>query len=114
MHNAINSSRLRRIPRGKTEPDQLRSVSPSFAAEMIIFWAALLISCSDKVRSIACNVTETATEPPAGWTTILWWTGRGKVERLFFCGAPPLGEGQVDAAGTFVGNLAEMSDMLSR
>ncbi|HEX6511340.1 MAG TPA: hypothetical protein VF157_03510, partial [Chloroflexota bacterium] len=52
-----------------------------------------------------CHVTETATEPPPGWTTILWWTGRGKVERLFFCGALPLGEGLVDAAGTFVGNL---------
>jgi hypothetical protein len=61
-----------------------------------------------------CHVTETSVEPPAGWTTILWWTGRGKVERLFFCGAPPLGEGQVDAVGTFVGNLAETSELLSR
>lgn len=61
-----------------------------------------------------CHVSETATEPPAGWTTILWWTGRGKVERLFFCGAPPLGEGQVDAVGTFVGNLAEATELLSR
>jgi hypothetical protein len=61
-----------------------------------------------------CHVTETATEPPEGWTTILWWTGRGKVERLFFCGAPPLGEGQVDRAGTFVGNLAESTEMLTR
>jgi hypothetical protein len=61
-----------------------------------------------------CHVTETGVEPPAGWTTILWWTGRGKVERLFFCGAPPLGEGQVDAVGTFVGNLAETTEMLTR
>lgn len=61
-----------------------------------------------------CHVTESAVEPPAGWTTILWWIGRGKVERLFFCGAPPLGEGQVDHAGTFVGNLAEMTELLSR
>ncbi len=61
-----------------------------------------------------CHVTETATEPPAGWTTILWWTGRGKVERLFFCGAPPLGDGQVDTTGTFVGNLADLTESLSR
>lgn len=61
-----------------------------------------------------CHVTETATEPPAGWTTILWWIGRGKVERLFFCGAPPLGDGQVDATGTFVGNLAGITESLSR
>jgi len=61
-----------------------------------------------------CHVSETSVEPPPGWTTILWWIGRGKVERLFFCGAPPLGEGQVDHAGTFVGNLAEMTELLSR
>ncbi len=61
-----------------------------------------------------CHVTETAAEPPAGWTTILWWTGRGKVERLFFCGAPPLGDGQVDTTGTFVGNLADLTESLSR
>jgi hypothetical protein len=61
-----------------------------------------------------CHVTETGTEPPSGWTTILWWTGRGKVERLFFCGAPPLGAGQVDAAGTYVGNLADSELLLTR
>src|SRR5712692_3164328 len=61
-----------------------------------------------------CHVTETSVEPPPGWTTILWWTGRGKVERLFFCGAPPLGEGLVDSVGTFVGNLAETTELLSR
>ncbi|MDE3077290.1 MAG: hypothetical protein KGJ86_17885 [Chloroflexota bacterium] len=61
-----------------------------------------------------CRVTEHGHEPPSGWTTILWWTGRGKVERLFFCGAPPLGEGQVDATGTFAGNVAELSDSLLR
>ena len=61
-----------------------------------------------------CHVTETSVEPPPGWTTILWWTGRGKVERLFFCGAPPLGEGLVDAVGTFAGNLAETTELLSR
>ncbi len=61
-----------------------------------------------------CHVKETGQEPPSGWTTILWWTGRGKVERLFFCGAPPMGEGQVDAVGTFVSNMAEMSDSLLR
>jgi|GEM_PF-3364675 hypothetical protein len=61
-----------------------------------------------------CHVSESSVEPPPGWTTILWWTGRGKVERLFFCGAPPLGEGQVDAVGTFVGNLAETTELLSR
>jgi len=61
-----------------------------------------------------CHVTETSVEPPPGWTTILWWMGRGKVERLFFCGAPPLGEGLVDAVGTFAGNLAETTELLSR
>jgi len=61
-----------------------------------------------------CHVTETGTEPPAGWTTILWWTGRGKVERLFFCGAPPLGDGQVDWAGTHVGNVADLTEALTR
>lgn len=61
-----------------------------------------------------CHVTENATEPPAGWTTILWWTGRGKVERLFFCGAPPLGDGLSDATGTFVGSVADMPEVLTR
>ena len=61
-----------------------------------------------------CHVTETSVEPPPGWTTILWWMVRGKVERLFFCGAPPLGEGLVDAVGTFAGNLAETTELLSR
>ncbi|MHB8620082.1 MAG: hypothetical protein ACYDAG_11030 [Chloroflexota bacterium] len=57
-----------------------------------------------------CHVSETAHEPPAGWTTILWWTGRGKVERLFFCGAPPLGEGQADTTGAFAGNLLDLAE----
>ncbi|HUZ76228.1 MAG TPA: hypothetical protein VMV93_01455 [Chloroflexota bacterium] len=60
-----------------------------------------------------CSVTEKAHEPPAGWTTILWWTGRGKVERLFFCGAPPITSGDAETTGTYAGNLLELTGTAS-